>query len=87
MEYWVYSCSMIPTFQHSNIPTFHVGGIKPVPLKIALFQHIIVTSETFDYIPAKTLVKNSTNGQIILPRMDTPVARPNMINPMRINGP
>ncbi len=79
MEYWVYSCSMIPSF--------HVGGIKPVSLKIGLFKYIIVTSETFNYIPAKTLVKNSTNGQMILPRMDTPVARPNMINPMRINGP
>lgn len=39
------------------------------------------------HIPAKILLKNPTNGQIKLPRMGTPVARPNMINPIRIKGP
>jgi hypothetical protein len=25
----------VPLFQNSNIPSFHVGGINPVPLKAA----------------------------------------------------
>ena len=34
MRFW-------PLFHDSNIPSFHVGGIKPVPLKATWFQYII----------------------------------------------
>ena len=34
MRFW-------PLFHDSNIPSFHVGGTKPVSLKIAWFQYII----------------------------------------------
>ncbi len=41
-KHWSYAfLTIIPWFQHSNIPSFHVGDIKPVPLKTTWFQYII----------------------------------------------
>ena len=41
-KHWSYAfLAIIPLFHDSMIPTFHVGGTKPVSVKAAWFQYII----------------------------------------------